>query len=430
MNLPLSGVRIIDLTVIWAGPFATQMLGDLGAEVIRVESTRHFATNTRGMLTRPTKEQVRSMGQYGRCYPDLDPGDRPWDRFAIFNVHGRNKLSATMDLTTPRGREIFFRLVERSDVLIENNAAGVKQQLGIAWADLEPVNPRLVYLSMPGFGNSGPYTHYQGFGSNADALTGFASLRGYRGDDPSTLSGIFYMDAASSPGAVFAIVAGLHRRTQTGKGQFIDLAQAENMLPHIGGAIMDYTLNGRVRASLGNRDETAVQGVYPCRGDDRWIAITIRGDAEWTRFCAVIDRPELTDDERFADGLARYRNHDAIDDIIALWTRERDQRAAFDALQGAGIAAGPVLDEPGLLADPHLTERGFFHWIDHPAAGRHRHPGHLWQLSDADMPFRPAPTLGQDNEYVYREILGYSDEEIATFVAEGQIGDSYAPHLR
>ena len=425
MELPLKGIRIVDLTVIWAGPFSTQMLGDLGAEVIRIESLRHFATNTRGMLPRPTKEQVESMGPYGRCYPDLDSGERPWDRFAIFNAHGRNKLSATMDLTTPRGKELFFRLIERSDAFIENNAAGVKQQLGITWDVLSEVNPRLIMLSMPGFGNSGPYIHYQGFGANADALTGFASLRGYRGDDPSTLTGIFYMDAASAPGAVFALIAALHLRERTGRGQFIDLAQAENMLPHIGGAIMDYTLNGRVRHSLGNRDGVAIQGVYPCAGEDRWIAITICDDADWARFCRAIGRPDLIEDARFADGLTRYQNHDAVDAIIAEWTRGQDQRAAMEILQQAGVAAGAVLDEPAILADPQLAARGFFHWIDHPQAGRHRYPGHLWQLSETPMPFRPAVCLGQDNEYVYREILGVSEAEYEELVREGQIGDSY-----
>lgn len=430
MDLPLEGIRVVDLTLIWAGPFTTEMLGDLGAEVIRVESLRHLATNTRGMLARPTREQVLAMGQYGRCYPDLDPGERPWDRYALFNAHGRNKLSATMDLTTPRGKEMFLRLIARSDVFVENNAAKVKQTLGITWEALSAVNPRLIMLSMPGFGNDGPYVDYQGFGANAEAVTGLASLRGYRGDDPSTLTGTFYMDAASGPGGVFAITAALLQRERTGLGQFIDLAQAEQMLPHIGGAIMDYTLNGRVPQTLGNRDPVAIQGVYPCTGEDKWIAITVRDDLAWAGLCRVVGQPELIEDDRFADGLARYQNHDAIDEIVATWTRGQDQRAAMGALQEAGVAAGPVLDEPGLLADPQLAARGFFHWVDHPAAGRHRHPGHLWQIDGAPGPFGCPPTLGRDNEYVYKEILGVSEPEYADLVAEGQIGDAYAPEVR
>lgn len=430
MDLPLAGIRVVDLTVIWAGPVTTEMLGDLGAEIIRVESLRHFATNTRGFLARPTRDQVLSMGQYGRAYPDLDPGDRPWDRYALFNAHGRNKLSATMDLTTPRGKEMFLRLIERSDVFVENNAAKVKDTLGVTWDVLSAVNPRLIMLSMPGFGNEGPYVDYQGFGANAEAVTGLASLRGYRGDDPSTLTGTFYMDAASAPGGVFAVAAALLERERTGRGQFIDLAQAEQMIPHIGGAIMDYTLNGRVGRSLGNRDLVAIQGVYPCAGEDAWIAVTMCDDAAWAGFCGTIGRPDLTEDDRFADGLSRFRNHDAIDEIIAGWTRGQDQRSALEVLQAAGVAAGPVLDEPGLLADPQLAARGFFHGIDHPEAGRHRYPGHLWQIAGADAPFRCPPTLGQDNEYVYREVLGVSEEEYAVLVAEGQIGDAYAPDVR
>ncbi|HEX2173989.1 MAG TPA: CoA transferase [Dehalococcoidia bacterium] len=429
MDLPLEGIRVVDLTVIWAGPYATELLGDLGAEVIRVESLRHFPTNTRGYWARPARDQVLGGGPFGRCYPDLEPGDRPWDRYAIFNAHGRNKLSATMDLTTPRGKEMFLRLIERSDIFIENNAAKVTSQLGITWDVLSAVNPRLIMLSMPGFGVHGPYADYQGFGANAEAVTGLASLRGYRGDDPSTLTGTFYMDAASAPGAIVALMAALLWRDRTGRGQFIELAQAEQMLPHIGGAIVDYTLNGRVRRSLGNRDPAVIQGVYQCAGEDKWVAITIC-DAAWAAFCRVIGRPELIEDDRFTDSLSRYRHHDEVDEIIVAWTRQRDQRTVMKALQAAGVAAGPVLDEPGILADPQLAAREFFHWIDHPQAGRHRYPGHVWQLGDRPLPFRPAPTLGQDNEYVYKQVLGVSDEEYAGLVADGQIGDSYAPEVR
>lgn len=430
MQLPLKGLRVVDLTVIWAGPFATELLGDLGAEIIRVESLYHFQTNTRGFLCRPSKEQVEMMGQYGRAYPDLDPGERPWDRFAIFNAHGRNKLSASMDISRPGGRELFFRLIERSDILIENNAARVKRDLGITWDVLKNVNPRLIMLSMPGLGNSGPYVDYQGFGSNVDALAGLASLRGYTDSDPSTLSGIFYMDAASGPAAAFALLAALRLRNRTGEGQFIDMSQAENMLGHVGPAIMDYTLNGRVRGPLGNRDEYSIQGVYPCAGQDCWLAITITTDADWAAFCRVADRDDLSADPRYLDAMSRYQSHDQVDEVIRAWTEQIDHREAMEILQRAGVAAGALLDEPAALANPQLNARGFFHTMDHPQAGRHRYPGHLWRLAETEMPFRCAPCLGQDNEYVYKQVIGVSDEEYARLEAQGQIGDAYAPEVR
>jgi crotonobetainyl-CoA:carnitine CoA-transferase CaiB-like acyl-CoA transferase len=429
MKLPLKGVRVVDLTVIWAGPYATELLGDLGAEVVRIESLHHFQTNTRGFLCRPTREQVEMMGQYGRVYPELDPGERPWDRFAIFNAHGRNKLSASLDISKPRGKEIFLRLIARSDIFIENNAARVKRDMGITYDVLKEVNPRLIMLSMPGLGNDGPYVDYQGFGSNVDALSGMASLRGYRDADPSTLTGIFYMDAASGPAAAFALMAALRLRERTGRGQYIDMSQAENMLGHVGPAILDYTLNGRVRGPMGNRDDHAVQGVYPCRGEDRWLALTIATDAEWQAFCAVAGRPELAADPRFRDGPSRYRHHDDLDEAISAWTRDQDNLAAMEALQAARVPAGALLDEPAALADPQLAARGFFHWVDHPQAGRHRYPGHLWQFAATEMPFRRAPCLGEHNEYVYKEILGYSDAEYEELIALGQVGDAYVPEV-
>jgi crotonobetainyl-CoA:carnitine CoA-transferase CaiB-like acyl-CoA transferase len=201
------------------------------------------------------------------------------------------------------------------------------------------------------------------------------------------------------------------------------------MLAHVGPAIMDYTLNGRVRRPMGNRDEWAVQGVYPCAGEDRWIAITIATDTEWRRFCEVAGRPDLIADPRFRDAPSRYRHHDAADEAIAAWTRTQDPIAAMARLQEAAVPAGALLDEPTALADPQLNARGFFHPVDHPQAGRHRYPGHLWQYAATTMPFRRPPCLGEDNEYVYKELLGVSDTEYQELIALGQVGDTYAPEL-
>ena len=182
-KLPLEGIRVLDITVVWAGPFATMLLADLGAEVIRVENIKHFPTATRGTMIRPTKAAM--AGSLGSSYPDREAGERPWNRFAWFNQTGRNKLSMTVDLTQPKGKEIFKDLIKISDIFIENNAAGTMEKLGLGHKELHWVKPDLIMISMPAFGNTGPYREYRGFAPIIESLSGHTWLRGYPGRDPS-----------------------------------------------------------------------------------------------------------------------------------------------------------------------------------------------------------------------------------------------------
>lgn len=426
-QLPLEGVRVIDLTLVWAGPFTTEILGDLGAEVIRVESRQRFATSTRGMLAHPTREIVRASGWNGRLYPDLEPGERPWNRHANFNSTGRNKKAMTVDLGRPDGVEVFKRLVAVSDVLVENNSAGVVDRLGIGWNALEPVNPCLIMISEPAFGNYGPYAHFAALGNNVEALTGFTMLRGYPDGDPTTAGQSYHMDNVTGAGAAFAVMLALFQRRRTGKGQFIEFSQAENMLPHLGGPIMDYLMNGRVWGTTGNRDFIRVpQGVYRSLGEDRWLALSVGSEAEWRGLCRALGRPELVDDPRFLTPAGRRAHHDELDAIITEWTRSIDHYEAMRRLQAEAVPAGPVLDDAEAYADSHLEARGFFQPMTHPEAGTHPHPGHLWQSSRGPLRFdSPAPLLGEHNAYVYRDLLGLSGAEFERLQAEGHIGDDY-----
>jgi crotonobetainyl-CoA:carnitine CoA-transferase CaiB-like acyl-CoA transferase len=423
-KLPLEGIRVLDFSVVWAGPFATMLLADFGAEVIRIESLRYFPAVTRGLLPRPDATLVRHLPGYGGAYPERDPGPRPWNRHPMFNPHARNKLGMTIDLSRPRGRELFLRLVSLSDVLVENHSARFMENLGLTYDVLRCHKPDLIMVSMPAFGVSGPYKYYQGFGINVESVCGLTWLRTYPEADATETSTTLHMDAASGAGAAFAILAALHYRQRTGKGQCIDFAQAENLMQQIGEILMDYPMNGRSQSSLGNRHPVmAPHGCYPCRGDDRWVVIAVANDTEWERFCHAVSQPSWAHDERFADSANRYRHQDTLDGLIASWTRQHHPWEIMERLQRAGIAAGPVMREADLFTDPQLQSRGFFQVLTHPEAGTHPYPGIMWRMSKTPGAMRrPAVRLGEDNDYVYRDILKLSADEITALRAEGHIG--------
>jgi crotonobetainyl-CoA:carnitine CoA-transferase CaiB-like acyl-CoA transferase len=422
-TLPLDGIRILDFTVVWAGPFATMLLGDYGAEVIRVESLRFFPSVTRGSTPRPTAAAVRAMSGPGGAYPEREPGPRPWNRHPMFNPHARNKLGMTVDLSRPEGRELFLRLIAISDVVVENHSARFMENLMLTYDVLARHKPDLIMVSMPAFGMSGPYKYYQGFGINVESVCGLTWLRAYTNGDLTETSSTLHMDAASGAAAAFAIMAALLYRRRTGKGQFIDFAQAENLMQSVGEILMDYTMNGRVQSSLGNRHPSmAPHGCYPCRGDDRWVVIAIADDAEWERFCQALGNPDWASDERFADAAGRYRYQDVLDPHIATWTHSHQPWEIFDRLQSAGIAAGPVMRESDLLTDPHLQARGFFHIITQAETGTHPYPGPMWHMSATPASIRRPPVrLGEHNDYVYHQLLKLSPEEIEALRAAGHL---------
>ena len=357
-RLPLEGIRVIDITVAWAGPYGTMFLGDMGAEVIRVESLNHFPTSTRGQLARPDREMEARRPT--STYPNKDPGQRPWNRHAGFNIHSRNKSSMTADLTTPAGREVFRKLVEVSDVFVENNGVGSMERLNLTYDVLSQWNPRLIMVSSTGLGQTGPWARYRGMGNVFEALYGHPSIIGYPDMDIEGAPASVASDAAGGAAIVFATVMALHQREKTDKGCFIDLSQGENLLLHFGEYVMDYTINERAVGRLGNRDQWLVQGAYPCAGDDEWIAISLGTIEQWHALCRLMGRPELMEDERFADMQGLHANHDEADQIIRTWTADKDNVDLFHRLQQAGVVAGPLLNEPLAYADPHLKERGFF----------------------------------------------------------------------
>ena len=426
-KLPLEGIRVLSITVSFAGPWGSMMLGDLGAEVIRVESIQHFPATTRALMLKVPASAMRPGSYYHRLYADSEAGSRHWDRFAYFTRFARNQLSCCIDLDRPQGTDVFRRLVQVSDVFYENNAVGVMEKLGITYPTLKQWNPRIIYLSNPGFGNSGPYKNFLGFGVNMEALTGHTWLRGYSDSDhPMHNTGVYHMDASAGAAGVFAVLIALHYRNRTGKGLYMDMAGAETVIPHFGEAIMDYTMNRRVQRTLGNRDihSAAPSGCYRCRGEpDEWVCITISSDEEWRAFCRAIGSPPWTSDERFADSMGRLRNHDELDKLIEEWTGRHDKYEVMVILQQAGVPAGPVIGDKDAHRDPQLISRHFFEVVNHRETGVHIYPGFLWKYSRMPMSVRQPPVcLGEHNEYVFRDILHLDDREKADLEAKQIIG--------
>ncbi len=425
-RLPLDGVRVLSQAIVWAGPFGSMILADLGAEVIEIESVRHLNPTRAGYRHIP--EELMA-GQTGAIYLDRDPSEGFWNRNANFNYAKRGHKSVTLDLASDEGRELFYALVGEADVFVENNAADVAGNLGVGWERLSAVNPRLIMVRFPGFGISGPYAHFKGFGATMEAVIGHTMLRGYRDSDPSSTPAVYHGDPNAGAHVAAAVQMALIARERTGEGQLIEMSQAEAVIHHTAYDLLDYRMNGRVHSQQGNRHPSiAPYGVFPCAGDDRWIAIAAPSDEAFAALCGAMGEPALAEDGRFADAAARHRNQDELEPLIAAWTSRRGDIELMRELQAAGVPAAAVLHQPEMFGDPHLAARGFFVEIEHPEAGTRRHPGPMARFARMPLtPVRgPAPTLGQHNEEVLRGVLGLGEERYARLLREGAIGDAYA----
>ncbi|MCK9486858.1 MAG: CoA transferase [Dehalococcoidia bacterium] len=425
--LPLDGIRIAEVTVVWAGPHVTQLLGEWGADVVRVEPTNRIQPYSRGgerVVTSEVSRRAAEQGTLLTAFPDFDPGDDPWNRSPAFNAHARNKRSMSCDVMSPEGRAAFLRLIEHSDVVVENNVPVTVERAGLTYDVLREVNPRLIMLRMPAYGLEGPYKNYRGFGTHVEGMIGHHWLRGYPDGTPEETGEAFTADALAGVMGAFAITAALLRREVTGVGQQIEMPLAESFLPILGEWILDYTMNGRVAQPQGNLHRShAPHGVYPTQGHDQWIALDVASDDEFRALCDVLGAPHLLEDARFASAPARHANRDALDEALAPCTRPQDKDDLFYRLQAAGVCAAAVHDELDLLASPQLAERGFFEEIDMPGVGRHTYPGIMTKWANTPNHIRrPPPLLGEHNEEIYLDLLGYSREEYDDLVARGLVG--------
>jgi crotonobetainyl-CoA:carnitine CoA-transferase CaiB-like acyl-CoA transferase len=415
----LRGVRVLDMTRAWAGPLAGRFLADLGADVIHVE----YASSRAGGVVGPNGYPVDPSPGWtwgdlpqpalrGGVFPDADPGPDPWNRLGFFNKLHRNKKSLCVNLQQPDGSEIFRKLVAVSDVVLENYSPRAARSLGVDFERLKEINPRIVVVSVSGYGHSGPRHDRVALGPIIEAESGLASLTGYARGGPMKFGAALADPIAGLNGAV-AVLAALSERDATGEGQFVDISMLESFVGIGGEAIVAASATGRAPARRGNRSERwAPQGVYPCAGDDHWVAIAARSTDEWSRLVAVLVSSPLAD-VRFLDPAVRLREQPYIDAEIRAWTSARTKWDAWRLLRDQRIAAMPVLSSGDLVHDAQLVSREFLIEWDQPGVGPRHYPGPPIHFEPPfDHEIVPAATLGRDNREILRELLDYDDEAI------------------
>jgi crotonobetainyl-CoA:carnitine CoA-transferase CaiB-like acyl-CoA transferase len=365
----LQNIRILDFSWVLAGPYATRILADFGAEVIKVQPLL------------PQEEDEFSRGY-----------DNTWNR---------NKLGITLNLNKPEGIALAKKLVGISDAVVENFTPRVMANWGLDYENLKKIKPDIIMLSLSTMGSTGPWRDYTGFGPTIQAFSGMTYLSSFPGKPPLGL-GISYADHIAGLFGCLALLGALEYRQKTGEGQYIDLSQVEAMAGLLGGAILDYQLKGEVVAVGNGSTEAAPHGVYRCQGDDRWCALAVFNDEEWRGFKRALGNPAWAEDKRFITFSGRLKNKVRLDRLIEDWTKKHAAEEVMALLQGEGVAAGVVQDARDLAKDPQLKERGFFIELDKTISD-----AAPVRLSRTPAGYRrAAPGQGQDNDYVYKKLLG------------------------
>jgi len=397
--LPLEGIRVLDLGQFIAIPFCTLWLAWLGAEVIVIESRRRMTSRTAPPFADGHEKDPNASGYFNQLYS--------------------SKKSCTIDMTTAEGRDLVRRLAGVCDVMVDNFSTGVLEKLGLGYEAVAAVNPSIVMLSNGAFGRAGPMRNARGLHSAVNLFSGVADVTGYVDGHPRILGGVV-PDPLSGTYSGFAILAAIHHRQKTGQGQFIDVAMHETMLTLIPEAVIDLTMNEVEPQRIGNRDRVnAPHGIYRCRGDDTWLAISVSNEAAWACLCRSIGHPEWLTDSRFASPEARRKNVAALDLAIEAWSHGQDVHEAADMLQRAGVPAGPVLRVDELLDNEQLNARDGVVTIDHPVAGPRRQMGLPWRMDSLGVEYRRAPLLGEHTHEILTGLLGISEADYNRLEAGG-----------
>ena len=405
-NLPLRDVRIVDLTMGWAGPLASRHMADMGAEVIKIEACSH--------------------PDWWRGYDHSSEtlAAREHEKIPSFNMINRNKLGVAIDLTQADGRDLALRLVERADAVIENQATGVMDKLGLSYEELRAVNPEIIMLSLPAFGAEGPWSGYRGYGSTVEHGAGLPHLTGGP-DDPPMMTHVAYGDACGGMNAAAALLVGLFHRKRTGQGQRIDLSQVEGVLQQGVHGTIAQGLNGAPPPRTGNRHPVFTpHGVFACAEPDNWLVVAVTGDEQWPGLCQVIGRADLGADPALSSAEGRRDQEDEIEAAIAVWAKTLAGDDAMQALQDAGVAAGVARRPSELSQDPAYQARGFWRDMDREVVGVKPQPQTPWRFNGERGPLRrPSPLLGEHNGEVLGRVLGLTADEIAALEGAGIIGD-------
>ena len=391
-----------DFGQVIAAPVTAQMLGWLGAEVILVETESRFTT---------------------RVWPPFADGEFGINQSGGFNLVNNNKLSCSLVLSNPDALEVARDIVRVSDVLVENYATGVMERLGLGYDEVRKLRPDIVYMSLGAFGRSGPFKDLTGFHSVINLFSGLAAVTGYPGTHSRIMGGLI-PDAFAGCYCVLAVLEALYHRSRTGEGQFIEVSMTEALTGMIPEAVMEYSLTDREQDKMGNRDgRKAPHNVFRCVGEEKWVAVSVETDEQFRALAGATGNPGWAEDGRFVTTQARLENQDALEALLQQWTAGLEVEAVVATLQAAGVPAAPVNDSAEVLEDPHLVERGFVAHLEHPVAGTRPVLSLPWAADGRRVDdLRPAPTFGQHNQWVLKELLRVPDEEYERLVSSGAIG--------
>jgi benzylsuccinate CoA-transferase BbsF subunit len=399
-KLPLKGIRVVNFGWVWAGPVTGQTLGFLGAEVLKIESAARV-------------DMTRNLPPFAEGKPGYD---RSLSNHACWAGNG----SVSLNLKKPEALALAKELIGHADVVMENFGHGVMERMSLGYEVLRQIKEDIILLSMPAAGLSGPLEHVRTYGLSLTSLTGLDSMVGYKGGDPIPMENAFSDPYVGILGA-FAAIAALNHRRNTGQGQHVDFSQQEAVMQMVGPAYMDYVLNGRSGGPRGNQHPVAAaapHGVFPCKGDDRWISLAVGTETEWQALLRALDHPEWLKVDEFASQEHRLKHIDALHALIGEWTRNYGDRELAELLQRHGVAAAPVLNVGDLLVDPQYQARNTFIEVEHPLGFKETIYGAYVKTSRSQARIHPGPVLGQDNERVFRELLGLSEARYRELVAQ------------
>ncbi len=396
------GIKVCDFAWIAMGPQVARELALHGATAIRVESHRKL-------------DGLRTSGPF----KDFRPGI---DRTGFYSAFNTQKYGISLDYSRPRGQEVARRLVQWADIVTDSMTPGTLAKFGLDYESVARLKPDIIYFSTSQMGKSGPYGQFGSFGDVASAYCGFSQILGYPDRTPLRLHNAYTDFTAPWPLIVSVISALLYRR-KTGKGVYLEQSQIESGIGMLGPALLDYAANGRISGRIGNQDPyMCPHNSYPCRGEYRWIAIAIGNDEEWCSLCEVMGRPEWRQDSRFSTFMSRKENEAELDGLIAHWTRDYPSEQLMAMLQAAGVPSGTVHDGEGIVNDPQVKHRQAFRWLNHSVIGRmlYNTPSYALSKTPPEI-WKAAPCLGEDNELVYKDMLGYSDDDICSMLVDGTI---------
>lgn len=395
----LKGIRVADFSWIWAGPYAASLLGYMGAEVIKIESRARIDQTRKGTIM------------------DTDNFDG-LNYSPTFNNANLNKKGVSIDISKPEGAALARRIVAKCDIVVSNMRPGKMEKLGLGYDDLKMVKEDIIMIESSGFGATGPYKGFAGFAPIFASFGGLAYVTGYGDGEPNVMSGV--QDLRAGTLSAFIVLAALLHRQRMGEGQYIDLSSSECLSTLIGPELMEFTMNGRSPYRNGNEDAImAPHGCYRCKGEDKWISIAVGNDREWKALCKVMGEPEWCRKKEYADMPGRWKNRKELDSRLEEWTAGHTHYELMERLQEAGVAAMPSFDAEEILKDPHTKARGLFTAVHHPKIGDQVVMNPAWKFSETPASIMKAgPLMGENNDEIFRGLLGMTSEEIEIYKEE------------